>query len=418
MEQLPNKQNLSLSKFESMLKTNSIYFFDSTEFEEIIHFYIDSGKLSRAKKAISIGLTQHPNSLHLKILSCEVMILENQIEKAYALLNEIELLDSENEEVYYLKAQIFSKKKNHKKAVELLLKALNLVEEDFDILTMLGMEYMFLDEFDLAREQFEKCLAIEADDYSTLYNIIYCFEMENKFKKAASFLKKYINNDPYNEVAWHQLGRQYFRLGKYKKALRAFDYSVLIDEGFVGGYLEKAKTLEELYRYEEAIENYLKTLKLDDPTAFANYRIGECYRSLNEVNLAIFYYGKAIHEDPLLEKSWLSIIDLYLKENQIEKALDTASKAIDVNEKNAIFWQKYGILSLKKDNLQEAVNAFKNCLLLKNFELEVWIGLSDCFIKAKAYKEAQEVLLQGVKFFNIPEMQNKLDFVSKKLKNS
>ena len=30
--------NLSLSKFESMLKTNSILFFDSNEFENIIHY--------------------------------------------------------------------------------------------------------------------------------------------------------------------------------------------------------------------------------------------------------------------------------------------------------------------------------------------------------------------------------------------
>ena len=44
----PKENNLSLSKFESMLKTNSVYFFDSLEFEEIIHYYIDSGKIALA----------------------------------------------------------------------------------------------------------------------------------------------------------------------------------------------------------------------------------------------------------------------------------------------------------------------------------------------------------------------------------
>ena len=38
------------------------------------------------------------------------------------------------------------------------------------------------------------------------------------------------------------------------------DYAVLIDESFIGGYLEKAKTLEELERYKEAIDNYLITI--------------------------------------------------------------------------------------------------------------------------------------------------------------
>ena len=44
--------NLSLSKFESMLKTNKVLFFDSEEFEEIILHYLDMGKASLAKKAL------------------------------------------------------------------------------------------------------------------------------------------------------------------------------------------------------------------------------------------------------------------------------------------------------------------------------------------------------------------------------
>ena len=42
---------MSLTKFESMLKTNSVYFFDLVEFEEIIVQYLDVGKHSLAKKA-------------------------------------------------------------------------------------------------------------------------------------------------------------------------------------------------------------------------------------------------------------------------------------------------------------------------------------------------------------------------------
>ena len=53
--QLSNEEedyNLSLSKFESMLKTNKVPFFDSEEFEEIILHYLDMGKAALAKKAL------------------------------------------------------------------------------------------------------------------------------------------------------------------------------------------------------------------------------------------------------------------------------------------------------------------------------------------------------------------------------
>ena len=44
--------NISLNKFESMLKTNNVLFFDSEEFENIIHHYLNQGKVALAKKAI------------------------------------------------------------------------------------------------------------------------------------------------------------------------------------------------------------------------------------------------------------------------------------------------------------------------------------------------------------------------------
>ena len=59
---------MSLSKFESMLKTNDVYFFDSNEFENIIQHYLNIGKHSLAKKAVDLGLEQHPDSIVLKML--------------------------------------------------------------------------------------------------------------------------------------------------------------------------------------------------------------------------------------------------------------------------------------------------------------------------------------------------------------
>jgi hypothetical protein len=73
-----NNDNLPLSKFEMMLKTNSVYFFDSNEFEEIILFYVDSGKFSLANKALQLGLQQHPTSVALKLIQVELLILDEK----------------------------------------------------------------------------------------------------------------------------------------------------------------------------------------------------------------------------------------------------------------------------------------------------------------------------------------------------
>ena len=45
--------------------------FDAEDFEDIIHYYLNNGKIALGKKAIGIGLDQHPNALELKLLKVE-----------------------------------------------------------------------------------------------------------------------------------------------------------------------------------------------------------------------------------------------------------------------------------------------------------------------------------------------------------
>jgi len=399
MSLTPRENNLSLSKFESMLKTNNVYFFDSIEFEEIIHYYIDSGKNALAKKAIKLGLQQHPNSVILKLLKAELMVFDGELDKAFSLLKDIQAIEPTNGEVYVQQANIYSKKDDHKTAINLLKTALMYAEDEADILSMIGMEYLFLDNFDEARLNFAKCLEVDYEDYSSLYNVIYCFDMQNNHNEAIEYLEKYINKDPYCEVAWHQLGRQNFILEKYDMALRAFDYAVLIDERFVGAYIEKAKTLEKLKKYEEAIENYKVSLGLDDPTSYVFLRIGECYERLNHNSLAIQFYKKAVHEDPLLDKGWIAITDLNIKEQKYRRALYNINKAIEIDEQNTVYWRKYAEINLKLDLFEEAAKAYQRCLVLQDFELSIWIGLSDVLCFLNEYEDAQNVLLRGRTFF-------------------
>lgn len=414
----PGENNIPLSKFESMLKTNSVYFFDSIEFEEIIHYYLDSGKNTLAKKAIQLGLAQHPKSVLLKLLQAELLVFEGEIEKASILLKELQAIEPTNEEIYVQQANICSKRDNHASAIDLLKIALSYTDDEADILSLIGMEYLFLDNFDDARLSFAKCLEVDFEDYSSLYNVIYCFDMKNKHIEAVNYLKSYINKDPYSEVAWHQLGQQYYILKNFKEALKAFDYAVLIDEYFVGAYLEKAKTLEELNNFEEAIENYKITLELDDATSFVFLRIGQCYEKLNKTTLAIQYFKKAVHEDPLLDKGWIAITNLYSKEKRYRKAQFYINKAIEIDEQNTVYWRKYAEINLNLNLFEEAVYAFHQCIALKDYDITIWLGLCDTLCFLGEYEDALKNLLKAKTYFkDFAEIEYRLSGLCYKFKN-
>ncbi len=391
--------DLPLQKFESMLKTNSIYFFDSEDFQEIIHHYLNTGKVALAKKAIKIGLEQHPSSTELKLLNVEVLVFENEFSDAEKLLSEIETIESSNEEIYIQKANIYSKQDNHIEAIKLLSKALSLTDNSSDIYSLIGMEHLFLDDYVSAKNSFIKCLDEDYEDYSALYNVIYCFDFLEDFDGAIEFLNNYLEKNPYCEVAWHQLGRQFSSKKMFAEALTSFDFAIYSDDNFIGAYLEKGKVLEKLNRYNEAIENYEITLELDDPTSFAYLRIGKCHEKLGNLDLAKKYLYKTVHEDPLLDKGWIAITDFYFNQGNYQKALYYINKAINIDAQNVSYWKRCADINKKLHLYEEADISYQKIVDLGNYELQTWISWVDILLKLGEHKNAIKTLLQAIEFY-------------------
>lgn len=391
--------NFSLTRFESMLKTNNVLFFDAEEFEEIIQHYLDNGKMALAKKATKLGLEQHPTATNLKLYKVEVYIFENKLDLADTLLDELYSLESSNEEILIQKANVLSRRDKHKEAIELLGKALEITNDAADVLSLIGMEFLFLEDFEQAKINFMRCLEIDNQDYSALYNVIYCFDYLEQHQEAIDYLNDFLNANPYSEVGWHQVGKQYYTLKEYKKALAAYDFAIISDDTFIGAYLEKGKVLEKLGRYNEAISSYTITLELDDPTSFALLRIGKCHEKLRNDELALQFYHKCIEEDGLLDKGWIAITDYYNRKKNYQKALYYIDKALNIDSENVLYWKRYAVINKNLNLFEEAEHGYRRTIELGNYEIDSWTSRTDILIQLGEYEAAINNLHQAAEFY-------------------
>jgi tetratricopeptide (TPR) repeat protein len=391
--------NLSLSKFESMLKTNKVFFFDSEEFEEIILHYLDMGKANLAKKALKLGLEQHPKSTGLKLVQVEMLVYEDKLEIAEKMLNELYAIEPTNEEIFIQKANIYSKRDNHVKAVELLQEALKFTEDFADVYNLIGMEYLFMDNLEKAKENFKSCLEVDIEDQSALYNVVYCYEFLDQNEEAIEYIKKYIDKNPYSEIAWHQKGRLYYGLKDYTNAVRAFEFATYIDEEFLGAFMENGKALERLKRYEDAIENYQRTIDLDDPTSYALLRIGKCYEKLGNKAQALKYFNKTVREDPLLDKGWIAITDFYVRQKNFHKALVFINKALAIDDQNRTYWKRFATINKTLNLYEEAELGYRKAVEFGDENLDTWLFWVDILQVLGEYETAVMTMLQSTEFF-------------------
>lgn len=391
--------NVSLSRFESMLKTNKVFFFDSEEFEEIILHYLDMGKASLAKKALKLALEQHPRSTGLKLVQIEMLIYDDKLDVAEKMLNELYAIEPHNEEIYIQKANIYSKRDQHEKAIEELEKALQFTDDYADVYNLMGMEYLFMDNLELAKFNFIRCLEVDVEDQAALYNVVYCFEFLDQQKDAIAYLENYIEKNPYSEIAWHQQGRLSYSIKNYENALRCFDYATLIDDEFIGAFMEKGKSLEKLKRFEEAIEAYERTIELEDPTSYALLRIGKCHEKLGNKAEAIKYYNQTVHEDPLLDKGWIAITDFYIRLKNYQKALFYVNKALAIDNENQLYWKRYATINRHMNFYEEAEFGYRKAVEFGDAQLDTWLFWVDILQFLGEFDSAIQTLVQATEFF-------------------
>ena len=389
----------SITKFEQMLKTNLVYFFDAQEFEDIVIHYLGFGENQIAKKALKMGLEQHPDSNELLLLQSEIFILEEKYDSALKLLDYVEKLNPLDEEISLQKADIASKNGDHKSSIKFLNKALELSSDPFEIWNLLGMEHLLAEEFDEASYFFKNCVEENPLDYSALYNLLYSYDHLNKNEESILVLNKILEIIPYSEVAWHQLGLALLKKGNQKEALSAFDFAIFSDDKFTGAYIEKGKLLEKMGRINEAIDNYGIALKTNDPSAFVFQSIGRCHETLGNNTLAIKYYLKAIHLEPSNENSWVKLIEYYMAQGQYKKAKYYFKGALKINSESVTLWKKGTIIYKSLNQLEKELNAYQKLYDLGVFELPILLKYIDILLQLKNWVKAYKITNEVYKSF-------------------
>jgi tetratricopeptide (TPR) repeat protein len=140
-------------------------------------------------------------------------------------------------------------------------------------------------------------------------------------------------------------------------------------------------------------------LALDEPTSFALLRIGHCYEKMGKDDLAVQYFYKTVHEDPLLDKGWISITKFYNKKHNYQKALYYINKAINIDCDNVIYWKLYAQINHRLNFLEEAERGYKKTLDLGNYELATWLSRADILIHLGEYDASILNLIQAAEFY-------------------
>lgn len=367
-----------IERYEAMVGSEALSFFEEEEFEWIIDYYETRNELDKALEAAQYGEKQYPFSALFIHKQAELFFEQRDIDRALALLDKAAVYDGTDIEIYLLRAEILTYQGFFVEAIQTLRHVEDTAEgEDKEELYLSIAEvYESWEKFDLVFDALKNVLSLNPANEEALNRIWFCVDMMENYDESVVLHRQLIDNDPYAFLAWYNLGQAYMGLGDYEAAAEAFEYVILINEDFDVAYRDWGEVLIRLDKPTEALEVFESALRLAEPYEEIYFGMGVCYERLAKPGKARYYYRKALQLDPYYDEALYRIAESLKGEGKINDALQAYKKALKIDEQNIGYLKGFAEMHYLAGQVDEAIVNYRKITVLQPEVEEHWLTLA------------------------------------------
>jgi len=387
-----------LNRWEDMLKNKKKYFFDVFEFENIIDYYIDTDKANNALKAVTLASEQHPSSIVIQLKKAQVLIDKGQAAQALKIIEQLELIESSNIDIYLVKGAALNALNRYSEAERAFDLAVSFsFDEKVDVIQIVASAFEQIGKYQVSLKYLLEAYKLEPTNLLILFDIGYCYEKLGQIKKSIDYYLRYLDREPFSENAWYNLGILYTKAEMFEKAVEAYEFALAINPEFSLAYFNLANAFSNNEDYLKAIENYKEYLNYDGNSVEVLTYMGDCFESLKDYDQAFSYYEDAIKEDAFFSDAYFGKANICFQQNKYEESLELVNKAIKIDDLNAEYHYLLGSIYTELKDDKSASLSYKKAFEIDPSEIDFVLALNESYIKIKKYVEAKDVLIAFLK---------------------
>ena len=380
-----------ITDFEAMCELGNVEYIDEKTYVQIIEYYDEEGMADKALEAIDFALEQYQYRADFYITKARILFKESRIAECLEVLDLVSNISPLEKEIIFLKAKCFAVIKDFSQALSELdkIRSIALNDEQVEMLITESYIYEYMKDYTAMYECLKSALATDGGNLEAQERFGLATELTRNYQNSVNFLKDLIDDDPYNYLAWYNLGLAFCYSWEYDSAIDALEYAFIIEPAFEKAYTECAELCVQQKKYSKALKIYneannrfgpdtdlmvqmancyiklkqpakaksilLKALKLDSYNDEVYYYLGESFRSNNNGYSAINAYLRAIDLDPEREEYYLGLAKAHAMVDDYAKAVANFKIAAHLCSEDSQYWKEYVCYILKMGLYKEAI---------------------------------------------------------------
>ncbi len=391
-----------LQQYDNLRSGRSHFLIEEDSFEKIIDYFDEKDEINKALEAAGYAIEQYPYSSSLLLQKCDLLIAAKKYKEALYFLEQAELLDSSDINLYILKTDAYLALDQQGKAASVLEAALNYFEADekIELLFELADVYDDYENFDKVFDCLKIILELDPTNEEALYKICFWTDFTGRNEEGIRLHQQIIEDFPFSELAWFNLAAAYQGIKLYEKAIDAYQYAVAIDEKFDYALRNMGDAYLRIRKYKEAIEVLQKVLELARPEDVIYEAIGHCYDKLRNYAQARFHYRKAAHLNQEDTQLYYKIACTYMNEGIWESAVKNLQIAMRTQQMQPEYNLAMGQCFMEQGKIEEAVQYFGNVVRIRPKNTNGWLELLKCLHQANCFEEGLEYVEHAIELTN------------------
>jgi len=384
-----------VTDFETNFEKGVSLAYEEKTFLEIIRYYEEELQYDKAIEVADLAIEQYSYRSDFYIIKARLLFQTNFHEEALSLLSKVESISPYEHDILLLKIRILAFQGKIVDAKNILddMKAYVSANDLSDLYLSESYINEFLQEYELMYDNLTKAVISDLKNEEALERLGFAVQLCKNFEQSAEFHKTILNEEPFNYLAWYNLGHALSCIGEYTEAVDALEYSFITEENFENGYLDCCDICIQEKEYQRALniyETYVgifgineevlinmaeceyqldnvnkarillnKLLKLDPYNDEVYFKLGLCYSKAEKWNKAINAFHKAIMLEDQCEDYYLHIAHAHNAVGSYNKAEIFFGKAVETGPEQSLYWRDYISFLIKVGKKKAALQVFE-----------------------------------------------------------
>ena len=276
---------------------------------------------------------------------------------------------------------------------------------DVSLIAMTANDYLF------AIKYLKKILNDSIHRVAAINNIALCYESMGEAEKGIKMLQEHLDEDPYDNITWINLGNLMARSNDLDEAIKAFDIAFAIDDTNLACLKNLARVYKVKGNLNKAIK-YLDDAEKLDPNDYEVLIIkAECYLLMNKPKKAINLFKTVLVEFPDRAEIYHSLAVAYILDDQAEKGYRAAVKSWELDPENH-FYKSFVAKILGEDKgLRAQADKLNRELLRDSKDPNIHMIVAQYYLNANNPNKALKIALEVEK--DCPDMHHVNIFISR-----